>query len=356
MIWLWVGFIAIIFILLALDLGVLNRRPHVIRAREALLWSLLWISIALAFNFAIYYIYEHHWFGIGIHIGHQLDGKQAALQFFTGYIIEKSLSVDNIFIIALIFSYFGVELRYQHRVLFWGIIGALVMRGIMIGAGVALIQRFEWMTYVFGLMLLLTAIKMLVSNHEKIEPERNPLIRLARRFFPVTKKFHQEHFTYRVNKRVFLTPLFLVLLVIESTDVVFAIDSIPAIFAVTTDPFIIFTSNIFAILGLRSLYFALAAVMNRFRYLKHSLVIVLGYVGMKMLLEPTFHIPTLISLGIIATILTIGTIISLIATRQEKNQKKQDQASPPPHIPKKNGIHKPQEKPNDAAISAHHDA
>lgn len=310
---LWLGFILLIIGLLALDLGVFNRQPHVIGAREALLWSAFWIALALLFNTLVYFMYEHHWFGIGHRIGHLLDGPQAALQFFTGYIIEKSLSLDNIFVIALIFAYFNVELKYQHRVLFWGILGALIMRGGMIAAGVALISHFSWMSYVFGLMLLFTAVKMLVVRHDNLEPEKNPLIRLAQKYFPVTLHFEGQRFFVRKGRKLFMTPLFLVLLVIESTDVMFAIDSIPAIFAVTQDPFIVFTSNIFAILGLRSLYFALAAIMAKFRYLKMSLVFVLAYVGVKMLLAHTYPIPTLESLAIIAGLLAIGIVASIFA-------------------------------------------
>lgn len=316
-IWLWIGFLALIFALLALDLGLLNRKPHVIGAREALLWSAFWISLALSFNVLVYYIYKNHLFGIGADFGHVLTGEQAALQFFTGFIIEKSLSLDNIFVIALIFSFFNVKLKYQHRVLFWGILGALVMRGIMIGAGTVLITRFSWMVYIFGVMLIFTAAKMLVVRHDNLEPERNPLIKLARKYFPVTKRFHEQLFFIKAKGRRVMTPLFLVLLVIESTDVMFAIDSIPAIFAVTTDPFLVFTSNIFAILGLRSLYFALAAVMEKFSYLKMSLVFVLAFVGVKMLLAHHLPIPTLVSLAIIAGILSVGIIASMFAIERD---------------------------------------
>ena len=239
------------------------------------------------------------------------------MKYFTGYIIEKSLSLDNIFVIALIFSFFKVPAMYQHRVLFWGILGALVMRGLMIFAGTMLIQKFSWMIYVFGALLVITAIKMLVSRHDNLEPEKNIVVKFARKFFPVSKSFEGPKFFTRVNGAKAITPLLLVLLIIESTDVMFAIDSIPAIFAVTTDPFIVFTSNVFAILGLRSLYFALAAMMDKFRYLKISLVFVLAYVGVKMMLSHTMPIPTLVSLTIIITMLFVGLVASIIAGKKD---------------------------------------
>ncbi len=307
----WVGFIALVLVLLALDLGVLNRKPHAISALEALAWTALWVALALAFNVGVFYLYEHHLFGIGTAFGHALTGRQAALQFFTGYLIEKSLSLDNIFVIALIFSYFRVPPAYQHRVLFWGILGALVMRGAMIAGGTVLIHRFDWAVYVFGGLLLITAVKMMVARHDNLEPENNPLVKLARRFFPVTQGYQEVRFFTRVDGRRAVTPLFLVLLVVESSDVLFAIDSIPAIFAVTRDPFIVFTSNVFAILGLRSLYFALAAMLHRFRYLKMGLVFILAYVGVKMLLSHHHPIPTPISLAVIAGILFVTIVASI---------------------------------------------
>ncbi|RIK67034.1 MAG: hypothetical protein DCC65_07375 [Planctomycetota bacterium] len=312
--WLWVGFIVIVLGLLALDLGVFNRKAHVIGTREALFWTCFWIVIALMFNVVVYYMYEHHWLGIGRDVGEPLEGKDAAVKYFTGYVVEKSLSLDNIFVIAIIFKYFSVPAIYQHRVLFWGILGALIMRGTMIGAGTALIRQFHWIIYVFGVLLILTAVKMLMSKEEKIEPDRNPLVRLARRFYPVTSDFVGQKFFTRVDEKRAVTPLFLVLLVVESTDVMFAIDSIPAIFAITTDPFIVFTSNVFAILGLRALYFALAAVMDKFRYLKVSLMLVLVYVGIKMLVSGHYAIPTPISLGVIAGILSSGIVTSIVVS------------------------------------------
>ena len=316
MTWLWIGFIIMVLGLLALDLGVFNRKAHAISARKALLWTAFWICLALVFNAGLYFVYAHHWFGLGLIPGHQQSAREAALEFFTGYIIEKSLSLDNIFVIALIFSYFRVPLQYQHRTLFWGILGALILRGAMIGAGAALIHRFTWTIYVFGALLLLTAFKMLISKHEDVEPDRNPLVRLARRVYPVTPDFVAEHFFTRMNGRRAITPLFLALLVIESSDVMFAVDSIPAIFAVTRDPFIVFTSNVFAILGLRSLYFALAAVMDKFYYLKTSLVILLAFVGVKMLVSHHWPIPTPVSLGVIAFILGGGVAASAMRAKR----------------------------------------
>ncbi|MCZ7602502.1 MAG: TerC family protein [Ignavibacteriales bacterium] len=315
----WLGFLLLVFILLALDLGVFHKKDKAISTKEALLWTGFWIFLSLLFNILIYFAYEYHWLGIGLHVGHDMGGKEAAIKYFTGYVIEKSLSLDNIFVIAMIFAYFRVPDIYQHRVLFWGILGALIMRGIMIYAGAALIDRFDWMIYVFGGLLILTAIKMLISKDEEIHPDENPLVKLARRLYPVTGTYEGHHFFTHLNGRRAITPLFLVLLVIESTDVIFAVDSIPAIFAITTDPYIVFTSNVFAILGLRSLYFALAAMMNKFRYLKISIVIVLIYVGIKMLISEFYHIPTLFSLGVIILILGFGIAISLIKKKENTN-------------------------------------
>ena len=316
MFWLWTGFLILIFVLLALDLGVFNRKAHAIGAREALLWTAFWITLSLVFNAALYYMYLHQWAGLGTMPGHTQTPQQAALQYFTGYLIEKSLSLDNIFVIALIFNYFHVPLQYQHRTLFWGILGALILRGAMIAAGAAMIHRFTWTIYLFGGLLLFTAFKMLVSKHDDVEPDKNPLVRLARRFYPVTPDFQGQRFFSRMNGRRAITPLFLVLLVVESSDVMFAVDSIPAIFAVTSDPFLVFTSNVFAILGLRSLYFALAAIMDTFHYLKTSLVVLLAFIGVKMLLSHAFPIPTPLSLGIIVLILGTGIAASVIRARR----------------------------------------
>ncbi len=414
MFWMWTGFIVLVLLMLAFDLGVLNRTDHVVKVREALLWSSLWIGLALAFNVFIYFAYQNHWAGLGNHISHGfpdgMDGHEAAVVFFLGYVIEKSLSIDNIFVIALIFGYFGIPPKYQHRVLFWGILGALVMRGAMIALGAALIERFEWVIYIFGAFLIVTAYKMLTS-HANPDPGSNPVIRLAQRLFPITHTYHghafvirgsdimadedtETHFDRRTpadaanrgagesqrdhgggerrgerrgeergeageivrgegrgegrgeegnggeipvptdagilapakpkrdltKAKWVLTPLALALLVVETTDVIFAVDSIPAIFGITTDPFIVFTSNVFAILGLRALYFALAGVMNKFRYLKAALAAILGLVGLKMLFKNPLHaVPGLAfyTLGAIVLILTVAIVASIIASRRE---------------------------------------
>lgn len=309
----WSGFVLIILLLLALDLGVFNRRPHVIPMRTALAWSAFWIALALAFAFPVYWLFEHNWMGVGLAFPEDISGRTAVVEYLTGYLLEKSLSLDNIFVIALIFTYFRVPPAYQHRVLFWGVIGALVLRGVMIGAGAVLIHRFAWMTYVFGVLLIVTAARMLVVPHDKLAPESNLAYRLARRWMSVTTEFDgARFFTTRDGVR-HATPLFLVLIMVESSDVMFAIDSIPAIFAVTDDPFIVYTSNVFAILGLRSLYFALAPLLERFRYLKASLVFMLAYIGVKMLLAHTYPIPSGFSLAMVATILAVGILASVIA-------------------------------------------
>jgi tellurite resistance protein TerC len=313
----WGAFLAFVLTLLALDLGVFHRETRAIRFGEALGWAGFYFSFAIAFNVLVFFLYENNWLGVGVSVGHPLDGRTAALQFLTGYLLEQSLSLDNVFVIALIFQYFRIPLAYQHRVLFWGILGALLMRGAMIGLGAALISRFDWVVYVFGGILILTAARMLVSGDEEPEPERNWLIRLARRFYPVTPELHGEKFFVEVSGVRTATPLFLVLLMVESSDVLFAVDSIPAIFAVTQDPFLVFTSNVFAILGLRNLYFAIAPLLGKFRYLKTSLVFILAFVGVKMLLSHTMPIPTLWSLSMIIGILAVGVLASAFAAGHE---------------------------------------
>src|SRR5688572_8247322 len=283
----YVFFVAFVVAMLLLDLFVFHRKAHVVKVKEALILSAFWIALSLMFNVLVYFIYENHWFGFGIHSDAH-DGKTAALLWFTGYVIEKSLSVDNIFVIAMVFTYFHIPAKYQHRVLFWGIFGALLLRGLMIGLGTVLIQRFDWMLYVFGVILIITAIRMLFQNEEP-DPSKNPVMRLTRKFFPVTHELNGEHFTLVQNGVRMLTPLALALVVVEATDVMFAIDSIPAIFAITSDPFLVFTCNVFAILGLRSLYFALAGVMDKFYYLKFSLAVLLALIGVKMLLKDVLH-------------------------------------------------------------------
>ena len=311
----WIGFLALVLTLLALDLGVFNRRPHVVSTREALGWTAVWVALSLSFNTLVYFMYEQHWLGIGQTVGHPLGGRQAAIEFCTAYLVEKSLSLDNIFVIALIFAYFQVPARLQHRVLFWGVLGALVLRGVMILAGLVFIERFSWVVYVFGGLLIVTAIKMLVAGDEKVEPDRNPLVRLVRRVFPIVG-YREHHFVVNEGGRRAVTTLLLALAMVESTDLLFAVDSIPAVFAVTRDPFLVFTSNVFAILGLRSLYFALAAVLEKFRYMKVSLVFILAFVGAKMILTHHYPIPALVSLTVIVTILLVGVLASLLHSRK----------------------------------------
>lgn len=308
MIFFWLGFVALVCCMLALDLGVFNKKDHEIGTREALRWTGVWVAVSLLFSIFIYFAYQNHWLGIGHIPGWpQSSGRDATLNFLTGYIVEKSLSLDNIFVMALIFKSFAIPRMLQHRVLFWGILGALVMRGVMIGAGAALVMRFSWIMYIFGAFLVYTALKMHFAgdeHQENIDPEKNQLVRIARKIFPVSPGLDGHKFFTRIDGRLAITPLLLVLLIIESTDLLFAVDSIPAIFAITTDPFLIFTSNILAILGLRSLYFALAAMMEQFRHLKTSIIFVLGFVGIKMLIVDFMHIPSWLSLLII--LLTLG--------------------------------------------------
>ncbi|MCL4785557.1 MAG: TerC family protein [Verrucomicrobia bacterium] len=302
-IWLWVGFNVFILAMLALDLGVFHRKTHVVSLRESLTWTAVWVVLALVFNAGVWHY----------------AGSQKALEFFTGYLIEKSLSVDNVFVFALLFSYCAVPPKYQHKVLFWGILGALIMRAIMIAAGAALIARFSWIIYVFGAFLILTGIKMIVKREEEIHPERNPVVKWFKRFLPVTPEYRGDRFFVRENGIRMATPLFVVLLLVEFTDMIFAVDSIPAIFAVTKDPFIVYTSNVFAILGLRSLYFALAGVMDKFHYLKVGLGVVLSFVGVKMILAHTaWKIDTLVSLGVIVLILATSVVWSLLKPRKIK--------------------------------------
>jgi len=312
-IWFYVAFIIFILTALAADLFIFNRRAHVIELREALGWASFWIALGLGFTGFVYYAYEYHWLGIGIATG--LDGRLAALQYLTGYIIEESLSVDNMVVFAMVFSYFQVPQIYQHRVLFWGIVGAIVMRGIMIAAGTALLHQFSWITYVFGALLLFSAAKLLWSGGHHVDPEHNFLVRFAKRLYPVTAGYRGEHFVVMEGGRRMITPLFLVLLFVESTDLFFAIDSIPAVLAVTRDPFLVFTSNIFAILGLRSIYFALAGLIYKFKYLQASLVVLLGFVGVKMLLAHTYPIPIVASLTIIISIFVVGVLASMVTRK-----------------------------------------
>ena len=306
----WSGFLLLIALIVALDLGVFHRKAHVVTLPEALGWTSVWVTMSLLFNLFVYYLYQYKPSGWDVDTA-SLTGSEAALQYFTGYLVEYSLSIDNIFVIAMIFAYFRVPQTEQHRVLFWGIFGALVLRGVMIFLGVLLIQRFSWITYVFGAILIYSAARMLTIQQDRLDPETNLLVRLFKRFHPVTTEFHGSRFFIMKDGVRTATPLFLALLVVEASDVTFAIDSIPAIFAITTDPFIVMTSNVFAVLGLRSLYFVLAGLMEKFRYLKMSLVFLLAFIGVKMLLVHHYPIPNQVSLAIIGGILAVGVLASI---------------------------------------------
>lgn len=296
---LWAGFSLFVLGMLALDLGVFHRKSHKVGIREALTWTAVWITLAMIFNVFIYYYFD----------------KEKALEFFTAYLIEKSLSIDNIFVIIMIFSYFHVREEYQHKVLFWGIFGALVMRVIFIFSGIELIHKFHWLIYLFGGFLVLTGIRMLLSSDDKFEPEKNPLMKLARKIFPVTNDFVGDNFFVRREKVLWATPLFLVVVMIEGTDLIFAVDSIPAVLSISEDAFIVYTSNVFAILGLRSLYFALAGIEKYFQFLKYGLSVILVFVGVKMCITDLYKIPVEISLIVIIFTLAISMIASIIVKK-----------------------------------------
>lgn len=296
---LWILFNVLVITLLVLDLCVFHRKAHVVQIKEALLWSGFWISLALIFSLFIY----------------RMHGQGAALEFLAGYLIEKSLSVDNLFVFLLIFTYFRIPPLYQHRILFWGILGAVVVRAIFIFAGVALIRQFHWVIYLFGAFLVLTGIKMALQKDEEIHPENNPVLKLFRKWMPITDRIEDGRFFVKVDGKRYATPLFVVLLVVETTDVIFAVDSIPAILSITLDPFIVYTSNVFAILGLRALYFALAGMMRLFHYLHEGLSFILIFVGVKMLISDIYKIPVGIALGAVAGILVISVIASLLRPR-----------------------------------------
>ena len=362
MIWTWIGFVAFVLLMLALDLGVFHRKAHVVTVKEAVAWSAVWLALGSAFAVFVYSAYEGQWFGLGVLAdpvdGLPNDGSTATEKYLTGYVVEKSLSVDNIFVIAMIFAFFAVPPLYQHRVLFWGILGALLLRGVMIALGAKLIAEFHWVLYLFAVFLILTAIKMLFLNTERTDPNKNVVVRLTRRLFPVTARFHGEHFIVRAGApasyesevpgapampdevvekarpgTLLLTPLALALVMVETTDLIFAVDSIPAVFAITGDPFLVFTSNVFAILGLRSLYFALAGVVKKFRYLKAALALVLMVVGIKMLLAEWLKLAlgkhfNLYLLMVVFVILAAGVAGSLIAER--RNTSRLTLMMPPP--------------------------
>lgn len=353
MIWVWLAFVAFVLLMLALDLGVFHRNAHFVSVKEAIVWSVVWLIMSLLFAVIVYYAYENQWFGLGTVVdavdGLANDGATATEKYLTGYVVEKSLSVDNIFVIAMIFSFLAVPPLYQHRVLFWGILGALLLRGAMIALGAKLIAEFHWVLYIFAVFLIVTAIKMLFLQTEHTDPNKNVVVRLTRRLFPVTTRFHGEHFIVRAGASashesevpgappvqdeivekarpgtLLLTPLALALVMIETTDLIFAVDSIPAIFAITSDPFLVFTSNVFAILGLRSLYFALAGMVGKFRYLKAALALVLMVVGVKMLLAEWLKLAlgrhfNLYLLAVVLAILSGGVAGSLLVDRRDKN-------------------------------------
>lgn len=305
--YIWVGFTVFVLVLLALDLGVFNRKAHEIKVKEAVLFTFFWIALALLFNAGVYF----H------------SGYDTALVFFTAYLVEKSLSMDNIFVFLMIFTYFKVPAVYQHKVLFWGILGALVMRAIFIFSGIALIEKFDWILYVFGAFLIYTGYKMMKEKDKEYHPEKNPVLIASRTFLPVTDDFRKGYFFVTENGKRFVTPLFIVLLVVESTDVVFAVDSIPAVLAITHDPFIVYSSNVMAILGLRALYFALAAFMRLFRFLHYGLSVILIYVGCKMIASKVgYHFPTEISLVVIAFVLAASVALSMYFPHDQNREEK----------------------------------
>ncbi|MGH7198692.1 MAG: TerC family protein [Candidatus Omnitrophota bacterium] len=314
-IWLWVGFNAFVVAMLALDLGVFHKKAHVIKIKEALLLSAFWIALALVFNVGVYFV----------------AGKHKALEFLTGYLIEKSLSVDNLFVFLLIFNFFKVPHIHQHKALFWGILGAIILRGLFILTGVTLVQKFHWLLYIFGAFLIYTGVKLAFEKDKEVHPEKSFVTKLFRRIFPVTNEFHEDKFFVRIDGKFFVTPLFLVLNVINVTDVIFAMDSIPAIFAITLDPFIVYASNIFAILGLRALYFAISGVMRLFHHLHYGLSFILSFVGLKMLVADFYHIPIGAALGVIAGVLVLSVIASLVWPRKHHPHHGGHPPSGPPH-------------------------
>ena len=299
----WIGFNLFVVVMLALDLGVFHRKQHTVKVKEALIWSAIWITLALVFNVGIYYTL----------------GQQKALEFLTGYVVEKSLSIDNLFVFILLFGFFKVESKLQHRVLFWGVLGAIVLRAIFIFAGVALINQFHWIIYIFGAFLIYTGIKMLFENDDnEVHPDRNPVVKWIKRIYPVASNDEKGSFFRRIDKKLHITPLFIVLLLIEISDLIFAVDSIPAILSISNDTYIVFTSNIFAIMGLRSLYFAVSEVMGLFRYLKFGLAAILAFVGIKMCISSIYEIPISVSLLFILGTVTISILLSKLIPAEEK--------------------------------------
>jgi tellurite resistance protein TerC len=323
---LWVGFLVLVFVLLAVDLGVFHRKTHAVSIAEAGKWTVVWISLGVAFTGVVYAIYEYGWFGATLATDDEYvhsPGGQAALMYLTGYVLEKALSIDNIFVIAVVFDTFRVDPRYRHRVLYWGILGALVLRGAMILSGVWLLSKFSWLFYLFGAYLAFTGFKLFRSGDEEPNPEDTLFVRTARKILPIAKEHDGPAFSTRAGGHLQLTPLALVLLIVEGTDVIFALDSIPAILAITTESFIVFTSNIFAILGLRSLFFILQGMMGRFAHLKISLAFILVFIGAKMALHTVVHVPNLVSLGVIGGAVAVGIISSTMLGK----------AAPQPSLP-----------------------
>lgn len=312
--WGWILFHVFVLVMLGLDLGIFHRQAHVVRVREALIWSAVWIALATAFGILIYFSH----------------GSKESLDFFAGYLIEKSLSIDNLFVFLLIFHYFRVPANYQHKILFWGILGALVMRAVFIAAGIALLHHFSWTIYIFGGFLIYTGFKLFFEKDKEIEPEKNPVLRVFRRLMPTKSQYFDDHFFVREQGTLYATPLFVVLVVIETTDVIFAVDSIPAILAITDDAFIVYTSNVFAILGLRSLYFALAGMMRLFHYLHYGLALILIFVGAKMLLGHTeYKVPTPVTLVVVAGVLGLSVLISVLLPAKVDKEVEEALTAPP---------------------------
>ncbi len=308
----WIAFITLVIGLMALDLGVFNKKAHIPTAGEAFVATIVWVSLALAFCIFIYFAYEYKWLGLGLYEYEPMDGRTAAIKYLTGYLLEEALSVDNLFVMALVFAQFRVPKKYQHRILFWGILGVLVFRGILIGVGIALVHYFTWLFYLFGLLLLWSAFKMWRQGDTHHDLDNHGVVKFIRRFYPVSSSYDGGNFFTIENGRKAVTPMFVALMIIETTDILFAFDSVPAVFSITTDPFLVFSSNIFAILGLRSLYFVLADILDRFEYLKYSLIAILFFIGVKMMLIPQhIHLPELISLLVIGVLLLAGVIASL---------------------------------------------
>lgn len=313
----WIGFVVLVMLLMAVDLGVFNREAHTPTAKEAVVSTVGWITLALLFNIFIYYAYEYKWLGLGLYVYEPMDGREAALKYMTGYLLEEALSVDNLFVMALVFARFRVPAKYQHRILFWGILGVLVFRGLLIGLGITLVHYFTWLFYLFGALLLWTAYKML--NEAEMEEDINDhgVVKFIRRLFPVSRSYDGGHFFIREAGRWAATPMFVALMVVETSDIMFAFDSVPAVFSITTDPFLVFSSNIFAIMGLRSLYFVLSKILDRFSYLKYSMTGILFFIGAKMILLPEgIHIPEMFSLLVIGVMLLVGIAVSVYMSRR----------------------------------------